>query len=95
MSPEIKMNVYRIIQEAFNNINKYANPTIVNLHLNVKDGNILLLEIIDNGIGFNVKKVKQGIGLKNTKSRTETIKGELLIESEKNKGTHIQLKVKL
>ncbi len=95
MSPEIKMNVYRIIQEAFNNINKYANPTIVNLHLNVKDGNILLLEIIDNGIGFNVKKVKQGIGLKNMKSRTETIKGELLIESEKNKGTHIQLKVKL
>ncbi len=56
---------------------------------------MLHLNIIDNGIGFNVKKVKQGIGLKNMKSRAATIKGELLIASEKNKGTHIQLKVKL
>lgn len=95
LSPEIKMNVYRIIQEAFNNFNKYANATKITLSLKVDDHNMLHLNIIDNGIGFNVKKVKQGIGLKNMKSRTETIKGELLIESEKNKGTHIQLKVKL
>lgn len=95
MSPEIKMNVYRIIQEAFNNINKYANATRVNLSLEVDDERFLNLEIVDNGVGFNVKKAKQGIGLKNMKSRTETIKGELFIDSEKNNGTRIRLKVKL
>ncbi len=93
--PEIKMNVYRIIQEAFNNINKYANATKVMLYLDFDAAGFLCLEIYDNGSGFNTKKVKEGIGLKNMKSRTETIKGELHIESEKNKGTRITLKVKL
>ena len=93
--PEIKMNVYRIIQEAFNNINKYANATKVMLFLDFDSAGFLYLEIYDNGSGFNTKKVKEGIGLKNMKSRTETIKGELHIESEKNKGTRITLKVKL
>ena len=93
--PEIKMNVYRIIQEAFNNINKYANATKVMLFLDFDSAGFLYLEIYDNGSGFNTKKIKEGIGLKNMKSRTETIKGELHIESEKNKGTRITLKVKL
>lgn len=95
MSPEIKMNVYRIIQEAFNNINKYAKATRIDLSLDVDEEGFLNLEIYDNGIGFTVKKAKQGIGLKNMKSRTETIKGELFIDSEKNNGTRISLKVKL
>lgn len=94
MSPEIKMNVYRIIQEAFNNINKYSNATKIGLVLNVDNG-FLHLEINDNGIGFNVKKVKSGIGLKNMKSRTEAIKGEIFITSEKGKGTNIKLKIPL
>lgn len=95
MSPEIKMNVYRIVQEAFNNVNKYANATRVDISLEVDEDGFLNLDIYDNGIGFNVKKTKQGIGLKNMKSRTETIKGELFIDSEKNNGTRISLKVKL
>ena len=65
------------------------------LFLDFDAAGFLYLEIYDNGSGFNTKKVKEGIGLKNMKSRTETIKGELHIESEKNKGTRITLKVKL
>lgn len=95
VSPEVKMNVYRIIQEGFNNINKYAKATIIQLALEVDEDGYLHLEIVDNGVGFNVRKAKQGIGLKNMKSRTETIKGELFIDSEKNNGTRISLKVKL
>ena len=94
MSPEIKMNVYRIIQEAFNNINKYANATKIGLILDTED-DFLYLEINDNGVGFNERKVKNGIGLKNMKSRTEAMKGEISITSEKGKGTIIKLKVPL
>lgn len=92
MSPEIKMNVYRIIQEAFNNINKYANATKIGLALDVEKG-FLHLEINDNGVGFNVKKVKNGIGLKNMKNRAEAMKGEISIVSERDKGTTIKLKI--
>lgn len=94
LSPEIKMNIYRIIQEAFNNINKYANASKIDLRLNVVD-RFLYLEINDNGVGFNVKKIKSGIGLKNMKSRSEDIKGRIIITSEKGKGTNIKLKVLL
>lgn len=94
MSPEVKMNVYRITQEAFNNINKYANASKIALTLDVDEG-FLHLEISDNGIGFNPKKVKSGIGLKNMKNRAETINGVISIESEKDKGTFIKLKVPL
>ena len=92
LSPEIKMNLYRIIQEALNNINKYANATIIELILNVNK-NVLFLEIKDNGIGFNVNKVKSGIGLKNMRNRAKTMNGEINIDSEKDKGTIIMLKI--
>ena len=94
MSPEIKMNVYRIIQEALNNTNKYANATKITLKLKVEK-DVLYMELNDNGIGFSIKKVKNGIGLKNMKSRVETINGEISIFSEKGKGTNIKLKVPL
>jgi signal transduction histidine kinase len=86
------MNLYRIIQEALNNINKYANATIIELILNVNK-NVLFLEIKDNGIGFNVNKVKSGIGLKNMRNRAKTMNGEINIDSEKDKGTIIMLKI--
>lgn len=90
----VKMHVYRIIQEALNNINKYAKATKITLSMEVEKHNLKLV-IIDDGIGFNVKKAKSGIGLKNMYSRTQAINGKLEIFSEKNKGTTIKLKVKL
>lgn len=90
----VKMHVYRIIQEALNNINKYAKATKITLRLEVENHNLKLL-IVDDGIGFNVKKAKNGIGLKNMYSRTQAINGKLEIFSEKNEGTTIKLKVKL
>lgn len=94
LCPEIKMNLYRIIQEAFNNINKYANASTVELMLKVDNG-VLFLEIKDDGIGFNVYKVKNGIGLKNMKNRAKTMNGEFSIESQVGNGTIIKLKINI
>lgn len=94
ISALIKMNVYRIIQETLNNINKHAKATKISLSLYIEEG-FLYLYIIDNGVGFKVSKSKSGIGLKNMESRAESINGKLKITSETNKGTKVQLKVKL
>jgi len=94
ISAVIKMNVYRIIQETLNNINKHAKATKISLSLYIEEG-FLYLYITDNGIGFKVSKLKSGIGLKNMENRAETINGKLTIKSEKNKGTSVRLKVKL
>ncbi len=94
LSALVKMNIYRIIQETLNNINKHANATTISLQLYVKEG-FLYLSIADDGVGFNVAKSKSGIGLKNIQSRVESINGKLKISSEINKGTKVFIKVKL
>jgi len=94
LSALVKMNIYRIIQETLNNINKHANATTISLQLYVEEG-FLYLSIADDGVGFNVAKSKSGIGLKNIQSRVESINGKLKISSEINKGTKVFIKVKL
>lgn len=94
ISALVKMNVYRIIQEALNNSNKYAMALKISLSLYIEEG-FLHLYVIDNGVGFKVSKSKSGIGLKNMESRAQAINGKLEIKSEKKKGTTVYLKVKL
>lgn len=89
---KIKMNIFRIIQEALNNINKYAKATKASIKIN-SDGSTLFLLVEDNGIGFNVAKTRKGIGLKNMKERANAIKGNLIVDSEKDQGTTIILKI--
>ncbi len=85
---DIKMNLYRIIQEATQNINKYAKAKHVKVSCRV-DKNILYLTIRDDGIGFNASTKSLGIGLKNIKSRVHDLGGTVMIESEPNLGTSI------
>ncbi|WP_394759284.1 ATP-binding protein [Flavobacterium sp.] len=85
-----KMHLYRIFQEALQNIRKYAKATSVAVTI-IKRDNHIHVEINDDGIGFNVKKVKSGIGLKNIQSRVKMIRGTLQIESNTGKGTQINL----
>lgn len=87
---EIKMNAYRIIQEALQNVNKYskAKQCIVML---LKTENKTTIRIWDNGIGFNPKKNKKGIGLKNIQERALTMKANLTINSKINNGTSIEI----
>jgi signal transduction histidine kinase len=85
-----KIHIYRIIQEAIHNSNKYAKAERCYIIL-LKTANKITIRIWDNGIGFNPQKMKQGIGLKNIKERTKTLNGELKITSSKGKGTTIEV----
>lgn len=86
----IKINIYRIIQEALQNIDKYAKASKVNLNMN-KNENEILITLTDNGIGFNPRTNKKGIGLNNMRKRMEEINGKFLLETTRNKGTKISL----
>lgn len=85
-----KMHLYRIFQEALQNIRKYANATEVEASV-TKIKNELHIEIADNGDGFDMDKSKEGIGLKNIYSRTNAIQGTLKIKTKKGAGTRISL----
>ncbi|MBN8641047.1 MAG: tetratricopeptide repeat protein [Flavobacteriales bacterium] len=92
ISSEIKMNLYRIIQEAIHNCNKYANATQVEINI-IKESKQLQLSIKDNGIGFDTNEVKQGIGLHNMQQRIDSINGTITIHSTLGTGTEIKCTV--
>lgn len=87
------MNIFRVIQEAINNALKYAEAEVISLQIHQIDDN-LIINIIDNGKGFDIKEVTFGNGLSNIEKRISEIKGNVFINSKKGKGTSIKIEVK-
>ncbi len=83
-----KINLYRIIQESLQNIYKHADAKLVKINFELKN-NFILLEISDDGSGFDINRVKKGIGLKNIASRVNDLGGDLDINSMRGKGTTV------
>ncbi|RXJ49799.1 tetratricopeptide repeat-containing sensor histidine kinase [Gelidibacter gilvus] len=88
----IKVNLYRILQESLQNIVKYARAEKVSLSFSIEKNNLIVI-LNDDGTGFQIKKQKQGIGIKNMKSRIEKLKGVFGIQSEIDKGTTIHFTI--
>lgn len=89
VTSENKIHIYRIIQEALNNVNKYSKATNCNVFI-FKTGDKITFRISDNGVGFNPDKKKPGIGLKNMNQRIKSLNGVLKITSDKS-GTLIEV----
>ncbi|MGK4566676.1 tetratricopeptide repeat-containing sensor histidine kinase [Flavobacterium sp. 3HN19-14] len=89
-----KINFYRILQEAFQNINKHANAENVIVSFTIND-NLLTLDIQDDGVGFNYAKKKKGIGLLNMKARITDSKGNMQIITAPGEGTLLKFDIPL
>jgi signal transduction histidine kinase len=92
----LKIVIYRIIQESFNNITKYSGTDRILLRLSKEEGE-LLLEVNDYGQGFELKNIKNssddrpgGLGISGMRERVEWTGGRFVIRSEINKGTSIE-----
>ena len=92
MPNNVKVHLYRIVQEALQNIHKHAMAKNGTVSF-IKEKNDILLRIEDDGMGMMVNKVKKGLGLKNIKSRVAQMKGILKVDSEKGRGTTITVKI--
>jgi PAS domain S-box-containing protein len=91
----LKTPIFRIFQEALNNVAKHSKATVVNLSLRKTDDGIALI-IQDNGQGFDLEKVvspensTKGLGLTSMRERVELSHGSFSIESTGGKGTVIR-----
>ena len=92
MTNAVKINLYRVVQESLQNINKYANANSIKVEFKKGIDN-LFLQISDDGVGFNVKKAKKGIGLQNMLSRVNECKGTFDVKSKKGEGTTITVTI--
>jgi signal transduction histidine kinase len=88
----IKINMYRILQEGLQNINKYAVAKNIKVEISGDSENVFL-KIQDDGIGFDVNKKSKGIGMQNMISRTNDCQGIIDISSKKGNGTSIEITI--
>jgi signal transduction histidine kinase len=92
----VALSLYRIIQEGFTNIAKYACAHHVEVSLrNTPSG--LCLSVSDDGIGFDATQIrkKAGLGFSSMRERVRIIEGNLRITAEPEQGTVIEVKVPL
>ena len=91
---EIQLNLYRILQEQLRNIIKHSSCTDIQVNVYVYD-NLLHMRVADNGVGFDIKEVKKGIGLANMKRRAELFSGKLRINTSPGKGCEVMIIIPL
>ena len=84
------VNLYRTIQEAVNNAIKYADANEVSVQVKPNENGIVI-DISDNGKGFDLETIDFGNGIVNMQKRIEEIGGVFKIQSELKKGTQITI----
>ncbi len=89
---ELELHVYRIVQELLNNGVKHSNATSFTLKL-MKQMDNIELAYQDNGSGFILSDVIEGIGLENVKNRTQILNGTIDIITSLNKGVKIIINI--
>jgi len=96
LSSETETNLYRMMQEALNNTMKYAQAKRVDVLLERRDNQVVLI-IEDDGVGFNLNQdtggEDKGLGLIGMRERAALVGGTLQIESKANEGTTIFARV--
>jgi two-component system NarL family sensor kinase len=95
LAGEKELVIFRIIQEAFNNIIKHSGGNSVKLHLHYETDYVEIW-IKDNGRGFEKECAahrKGHAGLTNMQTRAALFGGSFLVESRKNKGTQLLIKI--
>ena len=86
--------VFRIAQEALVNALKHSQADTITLNLG-QHHQVIRLDIIDNGVGFDSENVERGIGMSSMLDRASAFDAELTIQAPPQQGTHITLTVAL
>jgi len=86
----LKIVIFRILQEAMNNIAKHSGGTSIVLGLGKKNDRITL-KIQDNGAGFDLENSRKGLGLSSMKERAQHSGGIFILESGPGKGTCLEV----
>jgi two-component system, NarL family, sensor kinase len=93
--------IFRMYQEVINNIIKHSKATHINVSLVYSGNNTFVLQIRDDGVGFDIKEKKgsgngsSGLGLKSMRNRAKMIGADLNIQSEPGRGTTVSVTVPL
>lgn len=92
LNENLKLQIFRIVQEIIQNILKHAGASRINIKLRIVRSNIIL-GCSDNGIGFKLSEIKKGNGLDNILNRVYYLSGKIKIYSKLDFGTLTVIKI--
>jgi signal transduction histidine kinase len=89
---DLKLNIYRVIQEQLNNVLKHSAAEKVSVSVEGTNG-WLNVKIADDGKGFSMDKRRNGIGISNMTNRVESYNGQIIIDTSPGKGCVVDVKI--
>lgn len=98
--PKAEATLYRVIQEALANVAKHSHATKAQIEIE-RTGDMLLLTISDNGIGFDNNRTSNnslwngGLGIVNMKERIDGLGGSFILTTDRGNGTNIRIEIPL
>jgi signal transduction histidine kinase len=93
-APILETAVYRLVQEALNNVTKHSMAQRAELKVR-ESGNHIEIEVSDDGVGFEPNRVQEGFGLVGMRERAALLGGTLRIESTKGSGAKVEAQIPL
>lgn len=95
LNETLNINIYRIIQEAMNNVLKHSKAKVIKINLILNKKGLLELNFSDDGQGMDLKKVDQtkNFGILGMQERIQSLNGSFELISKKNQGTQILISV--
>ncbi|MFW6238278.1 MAG: sensor histidine kinase, partial [Halanaerobiales bacterium] len=95
LKPAYEVTIFRLVQEALNNIHKHSEASSGKVILEFARQKVNIA-ISDDGVGFDTENVPEDkYGLVSMRERCQLVNGELIIHSEKNRGTRINISIPL
>jgi signal transduction histidine kinase len=92
LQDDLKLNIYRIIQEKLSNVYKHASASRVQVEIFAEDKQVNLI-IRDNGIGFELGMKKNGVGIVNIINRVESFNGKVNFETRPGIGCKLDIRI--
>ncbi|WP_108805224.1 tetratricopeptide repeat-containing sensor histidine kinase [Aquimarina sp. Aq107] len=92
MDKNLKITIYRVLQELMTNMQKHSQADLVAIVFKNEKNN-LIIKYSDNGVGIQKSAIKSKNGLRNTEKRILAINGTIIFDSEKNKGFKAEIKI--
>jgi signal transduction histidine kinase len=92
VSPEVALGLFRVAQEALNNVLKHSGVKEATLHFSCSD-RVITIRVEDRGRGFDPYARGAGLGLVSMRERLTQLGGEVVIESRREEGTAVEARV--
>lgn len=93
-TPILETAVYRLVQEALNNVAKHSMARRADLSVRAGRGSIEV-EVADDGVGFEPNLVREGFGLVGMRERAALLGGTLEVTSNRGSGTRVRAEIPL